>query len=45
MTDFDNKVILWYRQGLWTMEMVESAYSKGKLSEEAYNYIKGLEVV
>ena len=42
MTNFDNNVILWYKQGLWTMDMVESAHTKGKLSDEAYNEIKQL---
>ena len=42
MTDFDNNVILWYKQGLWTMDMVEGAHTKGKLSDEAYNEIKQL---
>lgn len=42
MTDFDNNVILWYKQGLWTMDMVESAHTKGKLSDEAYSEIKQL---
>lgn len=42
MTEFDNNVILWYKQKLWTMDMVEDAYTKGKLSNEAYNEIKQL---
>ena len=42
MTDFDNNVILWYKQGLWTMNMVEDAHTKGELSDEAYNEIKQL---
>ena len=42
MTEFDNNVILWYKQKLWTMNMVEDAHTKTKLSEEAYNEIKQL---
>ena len=28
------KIAKWYRQGLWTAQMVQDAVTKGKLTEE-----------
>ena len=28
------KIAKWYRQGLWTAQMVKNAVTKGKLTEE-----------
>ena len=38
-----NKIALWYHQGLWTAEMVQSAVDKGILTEDDYNEIVGAE--
>ena len=33
------KIKRWYKQGLWTAEMVRNAVIKGKLTEEEYREI------
>ena len=33
------KIIKWYKQGLWTAEMVNNAVSKGVLTENEANEI------
>jgi hypothetical protein len=35
------KIKKWYRQGLWTAEMVQDAVDKCILTEEQYKYIVG----
>ena len=37
------KILKWYRQGLWTKTMVENAVSKGVLTEEQKIAILGIE--
>ena len=37
------KILKWYRQGLWTKTMVENAVSKGVLTEEQKIAILGTE--
>ena len=36
-----NKVEKWYKQGLWTKEMMMKAVEKGTLSKEDYEKIVG----
>ena len=38
------KIARWYRQGLWTAEMVQSAVKKGVITEADYAEITGAEV-
>ena len=40
-----NKIAKWYKQGLWTEEMVRNAVEKGIITEEDYKEIVGVEVV
>lgn len=35
------KIEKWYKQGLWTAEMVRSAVEKGVVTEEDYRSITG----
>lgn len=35
------KIAKWYKQGLWTKEMVANAVAKGKLTPEDYEDITG----
>lgn len=35
------KIAKWYRQGLWTAEMVRSAAQKGIITEDDYAEITG----
>ena len=35
------KIKRWYKQGLWTAEMVRNAVVKGKLTEDEYREIVG----
>ena len=35
------KIAKWYRQGLWTTEMVANAFSKGILTAQDYILITG----
>ena len=35
------KIKKWYKQGLWTAEMVRNAVVKGKLTEDEYREIVG----
>ena len=35
------KIARWYKQGLWTDEMVRSAVDKGVITKEAYTEITG----
>lgn len=37
------KILKWYRQGLWTEIMVENAVTKGVLTEEQKTQILGVE--
>ena len=34
-----DKILKWYKQGLWTEEMVRNAVAKGVLTEEDLNEI------
>lgn len=36
-----DKITKWYKQGLWTEEMVRNAVNKGILTEEDFKYIVG----
>ena len=36
-----NKISKWYKQGLWSAEMVANAVSKGVISAEDYAEITG----
>lgn len=36
-----DKIALWYKQGLWTSEMVQAAVSKHILTAEDYQEITG----
>lgn len=36
------KIALWYKQGLWTAEMVRMAVNKAIITEEDYKEICGL---
>ena len=38
-----DKIAKWYKQGLWTAEMVKNAVDKGVITEEEYNEIVGKE--
>lgn len=38
------KIAKWYRQGLWTAEMVRNAARKGVITEADYAEITGAEV-
>lgn len=38
-----NKIAKWYRQGLWTAEMVQNAVDKGIITAEDYAEIVGVE--
>lgn len=35
------KIAKWYKQGLWTTEMVANAVAKGVITEEDYRSITG----
>ena len=35
------KILKWFKQGLWTEVMVRNAFSKGVLTEEEMNEILG----
>ena len=35
------KIERWYKQGLWTIEMVRKAVEKGVISEDEYEEITG----
>lgn len=35
------KITKWYKQGLWTAEMVENAVAKGVITDEDYQSITG----
>lgn len=35
------KIARWYRQGLWTAEMVQNAVSKGLITQDDYKEIVG----
>lgn len=37
-----DKIAKWYKQGLWTAEMVAAAVAKGKLTAADYEEITGL---
>jgi hypothetical protein len=37
------KILKWYKQGLWTKAMVENAVSKGVLTEEQKSKILDIE--
>ena len=39
-----DKIAKWYKQGLWTAEMVHNAVTKGIISEADYAEIVGAEV-
>lgn len=41
MSRFAEKVRAWYQAGIWTLEMVENAVRKGKLTEEEFKEITG----
>ena len=34
-----DKIEKWYKQGLWTADMVKNAVNKGVITEEEYNEI------
>lgn len=36
-----DKIAKWYKQGLWTADMVENAVAKGVITEEDYLSITG----
>ena len=36
-----DKISLWYKQGLWTAQMVQNAVDKGILTQEDYQEIVG----
>lgn len=36
-----DKIAKWYKQGLWTADMVRSALDKGVITEEDYRSITG----
>lgn len=36
-----DKIAKWYKQGLWTEEMVYSAFIRGVITEEEYKKITG----
>ena len=36
-----DKIAKWYKQGLWTAEMVQNALEKGIITEEGYREIVG----
>ena len=36
-----DKIKLWYKQGLWSLDMVRNAVTKGILTEEDYKEITG----
>jgi hypothetical protein len=36
------KILKWYKQGLWTEKMVRDAFEKGVLTEEEMNQILGI---
>lgn len=36
-----DKIAKWYKQGLWTKEMVRNAVDKGILTEDDFNDIVG----
>lgn len=36
-----DKIAKWYKQGLWTEEMVRQAWEKGVITEEEYLEIVG----
>jgi hypothetical protein len=38
------KILKWYKQGLWTEKMVNDAFNKGILTKEEVNKILGKEV-
>lgn len=38
-----DKIAKWYKQGLWTVDMVKNAVNKGVITEEEYNEIVGKE--
>lgn len=38
------KIARWYKQGLWTAEMVKDAVDRGILTEDDYKEIVGEEV-
>ena len=39
-----DKIAKWYKQGLWTAEMVQDAVNKGLITEDDYIEIVGGEV-
>lgn len=36
-----DKIAKWYKQGLWTIEMVRNAVVKGKITEKEFAEITG----
>ena len=36
-----NRIEKWYKQGLWTLEMVRNAVAKGIITEEDFKEITG----
>ena len=40
-----SKIEKWYKQGLWTAEMVRNAAQKGVITEKDYCEITGAEVI
>ena len=40
-----NRIEKWYKQGLWTLDMVKNAVEKGVITEEDYKEITGEEYV
>lgn len=38
--DFE-KILAWYREGLWSKTRVRNAVTKGKITEEEYKEITG----
>ena len=37
------KIMKWYKDGIWTLQMVRNAVVKGKITEEQYQKITGQE--
>ena len=37
-----DKIMKWYKQGLWTKEMVQNAVTKKIITQEEYNEIIGV---
>ena len=43
MSNFAKKVKAWYDAGLWTLRMVGDALTKGRITQEEYDEIVGVQ--